>query len=84
MSTLAVRIEDDAVSFWRRLLRALILPLARLAYPPCAGPLCRPGPYMEHGPGKDWEDRHSIREVCMICGRSGPWIRVIGPFDEEP
>lgn len=46
--------------------------LAPLLYPRCAGPwFCRP-----HTLHSDY----SIRDVCLLCGKKGPRIRVVGPF----
>lgn len=57
----------------RRLARRL---LARLAYPPCAaGRYCRP--YTQHS-------THSIRDVCLLCGRVGPWQKVIIDLPTHP
>ena len=59
-----------------RLLRRLLMWLANAE---CPGPsLCRP--VTEHGPGPDFGDNHSIRSVCLICGKKTSWNRVLGPF----
>ena len=59
-----------------RLLRRLLLKFVRVECP--GSRLCRP--VVEHGPGFDWMYNDSIRDVCSICGKKGPWLRVIGPF----
>ena len=72
---------SEGVSWKRIVLRLILLPLARLVYPPCPkGTICRSRDVFEHGPG-EWTDGpekcHSIREICMLCGRRGPWQRVV-------
>lgn len=49
--------------------------LMRLAYPPCTeGRICRA--VVEH-------DEHSIRDVCLLCGRRGAWVRVVMETGDE-
>jgi hypothetical protein len=55
----------------------LVLVRRRLAALECPeGQFCQP-PVRLGSPG--WQDDHSIRTVCLRCGKAEPWQRVISP-----
>lgn len=50
------------------------------AKPATPGAGCLAGPTNSYCRPLTLHSAHSIRDHCLLCGKKGPWIRVIGPF----